>query len=109
MPKSVKSTKHKNKPDYEVSCGNIFADLGFGPEEAVNLSARAELMIFMRGHINSIGLSQRQASAKFGIPQPRIAEIMTLKIDKFSVDQLLKYLSYMGMQATFDIKPLNAK
>lgn len=107
MPKSIKSKKQKNKPDYEVSSGNIFFDLGFDPEEAINLSARAQLMIFIRGYINSNKLSQRQASAKFGIPQPRIAEIMKLKIDKFSVDQLLKYLSLMGMQVSFEIKPLN--
>lgn len=105
MPKSIKTKKHKSKPGYEISCGNIFTDLGFSPEEAINLHARAELMLFIRGYINSNGLSQRKASAKFGIPQPRIAEIMKLKIDKFSVDQLLKYLSLMGMQVSFDIKP----
>lgn len=80
-------------------------DFGFSPEEAVNLTARADILLFIRNHIKDLKWTQRKAAAEYGIPQPRIAEIMSLKIEKFSVDQLLKYLSIMGMTVTIKIEP----
>lgn len=80
-------------------------DFGFPPEEAVNLTARADMLLFIRNHIKDLKWTQRKAAAEYGIPQPRIAEIMSLKIEKFSVDQLLKYLSLMGMTVNIQIEP----
>jgi predicted XRE-type DNA-binding protein len=90
---------------YEIASDNLFMDFGYPPEEAINLNARADIMIFIRKHIRNLKWSQRKAAAEYGIPQPRIAEIMSLKIEKFSVDQLLKYLSCMGMQVKIKIEP----
>lgn len=100
-----KSKKLEKVPIYTIGSNNLAMDFGFPPEEAVNLTARADMLLFIRNHIKDLKWTQRKASAEYGIPQPRIAEIMSLKIDKFSVDQLLKYLSLMGMTVKIKIEP----
>ncbi len=100
-----KSKKLEKEPIYTIASNNLLMDFGFPPEEAVNLTARGDMLLFIRNHIKDLKWTQRRASAEYGIPQPRIAEIMSLKIEKFSVDQLLKYLSLMGMTVKIEIEP----
>lgn len=102
MPRCKKSDKKIiDVPDVEYSSGNIFKDLGFSDEEAVSLLARAELMIQIRDIIRSKGWTQRQAAKKLGVLLPRIAQIMKLRTDGWSMDQLLKYLYKLRQQVSF--------
>src|SRR3989454_9111185 len=68
-----------------TSSGNVFRDLGFGPEEAANLKVRAMLMAELEKHIRSKHLTQKQAAERFGVTQPRISDLMRGKISLFSV------------------------
>jgi len=104
-----KSKKSEKEPIYTTASNNLLMDFGFPPEEAVNLTARADILLFIRNHIKDLKWTQRKAAAEYGIPQPRIAEIMSLKIEKFSIDQLLKYLSLMGMTVRIKIEPFTKK
>lgn len=106
MPKSRKSEQN-SKPTYEVGSGNIFKDLGFPDEEAVNLFARGQLALEIRDIIEKNGWSQRQAAKEMDIPQPRIAEIMKMKIDHYSIDMLLKYLDKLGRKVSFHVEMKN--
>ena len=100
-----KSKKSEKEALYTTASNNLYLDFGYPPDEAINLSARADIMIFIRSHIKELKWTQRKAAAEYGIPQPRIAEIMSGKIEKFSVDQLLKYVSLMGMTVNIQIEP----
>jgi predicted XRE-type DNA-binding protein len=92
----------------EYGSGNIFKDLGFNNEEAASLLARAELMIQLREIIRDQGWTQREAAKQLGVVQPRIAEIMKLRSDHWSVDQLLKYLDKLGKRVSFIIESKKA-
>ena len=46
------------------SCGNVFLDLGFPPEEAVILAMRADLMAKLRLLIDAKGWTQAEASER---------------------------------------------
>jgi predicted XRE-type DNA-binding protein len=76
--------------------GNVFADLGFAPEEAENLKVRSDLMIEIRKIIEDRGLRQTQAAELFGVTQPRISELVRGKIDQFSIDALVNMLAHAG-------------
>ena len=105
MRRCKQSTERRNKmSDIEYSSGNIFKDLGFSDEEAASLLARADLMIQIRDIIRSKGWTQRAAAKKLGVAQPRIAEIMKLRTDHWSIDQLLKYLYKLGRRVSFVIE-----
>ena len=82
--------------------GNVFADVGFGPEEAENLLLRAELM--SRICDLARGVSQREAAVRFGVSQPRLNDLMRGKIDKFSLDALVNMLAHAGMRVELRVR-----
>ncbi len=78
--------------------GNVFEDLGFGPEEAKNLKIRSDLMIAIHRIVEERGLKQTQAAELFGTTQPRISDVMRGKIGEFTIDSLVNMLSHAGVQ-----------
>ena len=82
---------------------NIFADLGFSEDEAVNLKIRADLMLTLRSFMKAKGWTQKDAASFFDETQPRISCLMNGDIKRFSVDKLLLMLSKAGMEVRFEI------
>ena len=82
---------------------NVFKELGFSEEDSANLEARSRLMILLEHEIKKMGLSQAQAAKLLGVKPPRISEIMSGRIDKFSVDLLITYLSRLGKAVQFKL------
>ena len=80
------------------SSGNVFADLGFGPEEAEHLRIRSDLMIALRKLIEDRRLTQAEAARVFGVTQPRISNLVRGKIDLFSIDTLVDMLARAGIR-----------
>lgn len=107
MQKSKKDENRNSKLKSNQSCGNIFKDLGFPDDEAASMFARGQLAIEIRKIIERKGWSQRQAAKEMGIAQPRIAEIMKMRIEKFSIDTLIKYLGKLHHKVTVIVEPID--
>ena len=103
MPRSKTSPKKNSDPMFEIGSGNIFVDLGFPEEQSVNMLARAELMGELREVIRLKGWTQEQAAQVLKIKQPRVAEIMGMKTQHYSVDLLMKLLDRLGKQVVLTI------
>lgn len=103
MAKKTKRTK-KVKPEkieYEVSSGNVFADVGFpNPEEA---DAKSDLAILIRSMIKQRKLTQGQAAKLMRIDQPKVSKIMRGLLSEFTLERLMKYLLSLGFD--IEIKP----
>ncbi|GLS18648.1 transcriptional regulator [Labrys miyagiensis] len=82
---------------------NVWEALG-ETEEAANLHARAELMLALKEQFEKNGWTQKEAAAKLGVSQPRISELSHGKIDLFSLDQLVNYLSKLGLRVDMHIE-----
>jgi predicted XRE-type DNA-binding protein len=95
---SSRSSRNDRRRGSEVisSGGNVFQDMGFSPEEALNLHLRSQLMIELRRLIEERGLTQNQAAKLFGVTQPRISNLVSGKIDLFSLDHLIKIAGRAG-------------
>lgn len=78
------------------SSGNVFADLGFAPEEATLLAMRAELMACLRETIAERGWTQLQAAEHLSIGQSRVSDLVRGKWDKFSLDMLVTLATRAG-------------
>jgi predicted XRE-type DNA-binding protein len=87
------------------SSGNVFEDLGFVPEAASNLTIRAALMLQLEQFMEEQGWTQQQAALQFGVTQPRISDLKRGKIDRFSIDMLVRMLSRAGLRVEFRILP----
>jgi predicted XRE-type DNA-binding protein len=88
--------------------GNVFADLGFGPEEAENLRLRSNLMIQIKCIIRERGLKQREAAEMFGVSQPRISDVTRGKIGEFTIDSLVNMLGHAGIRVDVSFRPVEA-
>mgnify|MGYP001441049133 CR=1 FL=1 len=94
-------TKKKEK-DYEVSTGNVFADLGLDkPEE---LLARAKLLDQVSTLIKNSGLSQKEVAKKLGITQPKVSMLVGGRLSAFSTDSLIHYLSILGCEIEIRVR-----
>jgi predicted XRE-type DNA-binding protein len=90
--------------EIQPSSGNVFADLGFSPEEAQNLKVRSDLMIELSKLIEAKGLTQAAAAKLLGVTQPRISDLVRGKIHRFSVDSLIDMLGHAGATVSFVVK-----
>jgi predicted XRE-type DNA-binding protein len=77
--------------------GNVFADLGFPPEEAENLKIRSRLMGALCDLIAERGLTQAAAGRLFGVAQPRVSDLVRGKIELFTIDALVNMLARAGV------------
>ena len=93
----------QQEPVHESS-GNVFADLGFPPEQAENLRLRADPMIAIRTLIQAQGWTQQQAARHFGVAQPRISEICRGQIGLFTVDKLVNLLARVGRHVSLEVQ-----
>jgi predicted XRE-type DNA-binding protein len=84
---------------------NVFEDLGFEKEEAINLKIRADLMLDLRKFILSRNWTQAEAAMFFGETQPRISNLMNGDIERFAIDKLVQMLSQAGMDVRVLVTP----
>lgn len=84
---------------------NIFEAITDDAEEAADLQFRADLMLLLREYFRSKDAAQAEIGAKLGIPQPRVSELMTGKIDKFSSDKLIGFLAKLGIRFRLVMSP----
>ena len=79
------------------SSGNVFADLGFPPEETAILAMRADLMAQLRLVVEKRNWTQVEAAKVLGISQSRVSDLMRGKWDKFSLDMLVTLATRAGL------------
>jgi predicted XRE-type DNA-binding protein len=80
---------------------SVWDALGFSAPEAVNLEVRSELMLQIRKILRESGWSQAAAAKHCGVSQPRINDLLRGKIDKFSIDALVKMIGALGRRVNF--------
>lgn len=93
-----------NKPSH-VTRGNVFADLGFSPEEAALLALKTQLHLEIMKVVKRRRLTPSQMVKVLEVPQPRVSELMTGKISGVSADLLTKYLHRLGREVKVSTKP----
>ena len=83
--------------DIANSSTNVFADLGFSPEEAAILQMRADLMADLRKVIKARKLTQAKAAKLLGVSQSRVSDLIRGKWEKFSLEMLITLATRAGI------------
>lgn len=73
------------------------------PEEAENMKLRSALMMALKAHIASSGLSQAEAAKLFGVTQPRISDLTRGKITLFGLDALVNMATAAGLRVEMQV------
>lgn len=105
MPKSkMMRKKIVNGETYLEGSDNVFRDLGFPEEEAVNMLARSEMIIQIKEILDERELTQNEAAKLLGVRQPRVSALYTGKLNDFTIDMLMKWLTILGKKVTIQIE-----
>lgn len=86
-----------------ITTDNIFADLGL--EDAEEMATRSDLMSEIVNLIRKSSLTQKEIAAILDISSPKVSALMTGKINDFSNDTLMNYLSLLGCNIEIRIIP----
>lgn len=83
---------------YTVSSGNVFADLGI--PDAEDALVKSDLAIEIAATIKKRRLTQEQAAEMMGIGQSRVSRIVRGRLDHYSIDSLLRFLTVLNRDVT---------
>lgn len=76
---------------------NVFEQIGFSPEEAAALKMKSELHSQIVKAIKKRGYAQADLQKRLDESQPRVSDLMTGKIAKFSLETLIAYAEALGL------------
>lgn len=95
---------------------NLFADLGFGPEQSAALKANSQriiseklmiknsLMGELAKWIDDNQLKQVEAAQILGVSRPRVSDVINRKSTKFTIDALVDMLAKTGKNIVLSIR-----
>lgn len=92
-----------SKPKMTSGTGNVFADLGFAPEEASLLQMRVDLMNELRLVIVVRAWTQVVAARELGVSQSRISDLVRGKWQQFSLDMLVTLAVRAGLRVSVEL------
>ena len=76
------------------SSGNVFADLGI--ENSEQYLAKSELAAEILRIIQRRRLTQAEAGKLLGLRQPKVSDLLRGRLDGFSTDRLLRFITLLG-------------
>lgn len=96
--------------------GNVFADLGFPPEEAIALQRESQriiseklaikeyLMATLAEWMEEESLKQSEAAEILGVTRPRVSDVVNGKSVKFTIDALVDMLARAGKHVQLSVR-----
>jgi len=84
------------------SSGNVFADLGL--PDAEELDTKVRLGAAICRIVERRGLTQAQVAAALEINQPKVSALLHYKLEGFSVERLMRFLTALGHDVEIVIK-----
>jgi len=90
-------------PEYTVSGGNVFADLGL--PNAEELQAKAVLANQIASIVTHRHLTQVEAARILSTGQPKVSELLAGRLDGFSIERLIRYLNALDRDVQIVVSP----
>ena len=87
----------------ETGSGNVFADLGLPDPGERHL--RVQLALRLNDLLQAEGLTQAAAAKRLGIAQPHVSELKNYKLNRFSSERLLHYITLLNRDVEIFIRP----
>ena len=84
----------KKRIKVEVGSGNLFADLGF--PDAKERKLKVQLAVEVNRVLKERKLTQHAVAKVLGIRQPHVSELVRYRLDRFSVERLMDFLTLLG-------------
>jgi predicted XRE-type DNA-binding protein len=82
---------------------NVFADLGYA--DAAERQTKARLALAVNELLKSRKLKQREIATLLAIPQPKVSALKNYRLDQFSVERLMEFLTSLDQDVEIIIRP----
>jgi predicted XRE-type DNA-binding protein len=87
----------------DAGSGDVLVDLGF--PDADERKLRVELAMQLNELLAARRLTQASVAQMFGIPQPHISELKHYKLNRFSSERLLHFVTLLDRDVEIIIRP----
>jgi predicted XRE-type DNA-binding protein len=104
-PRKGQEDEMSGEKDTGVTHGstNVFADLGL--PDAVERQTKTRLAMQVNELLKDRRLKQVEAARVLGIPQPKISALANYRLDGFSVEKLMEFLTLLNQDVEILIRP----
>ena len=82
---------------------NVFADLGY--PDAAERQTKTRLALAVNNLLKARKLKQREAAELLHIPQPKVSALKNYRLDQFSVERLMEFLTALNQDVEIMIRP----
>ncbi len=89
--------------DVNSGSGNVFADLG--RPDAAERQTKTRLAMAINGILSERKLKQVEAARLLSIPQPRVSSLARYRLNDFSVEKLMEFLTLLDQDVEIMIRP----
>jgi predicted XRE-type DNA-binding protein len=91
--------------ELEITHGttNVFADLGY--PDAAERQTKTRLALAVNELLKSRKLKQREIAILLNIPQPKVSDLKNYRLDQFSVERLMEFLTALDRDVEITIRP----
>ena len=94
----------RTRTEVEAGSGNVvFADLGYADARSRRL--KVELAMEVNRILGELGLAQDRAAKLLGIRQPHVSDLVRYRLNRFSVERLMDFLTRLGRDVEIRIAP----
>lgn len=90
---------------HEKSGGNVFADLGFTPAAAAELTVKSTLIMTIHDTIKQRELTQQEAAQLCGTDQPTLSKVLRGRMESVTIDKLAAWLNALGRTVEIHVRP----
>ena len=94
--------KKEPLPEFEVSSGNIFADIGLPNPEEHLLKAQLVVQLLL---IKARKLTQTSAAKRLGVKRPDLSNILRGRFRGYSVGRLMRMLTAFDQDIDIVVRP----
>jgi predicted XRE-type DNA-binding protein len=91
--------------DNDITRGsdNVFDDLGF--PDAAERQVKTRLALAVNELLKARKLKQREIAELLDIPQPKVSALKNYRLDQFSVERLMAFLTRLNQDVEITIRP----
>ena len=82
---------------------NVFADLGM--PDAMERQTKTRLALALNDLLKERGLKQMETAKLLGVPQPKVSALANYRLDGFSVEKLMSFLTALNQDVEIMIRP----
>ncbi len=99
----MREKKKTEKETVDAGTGDVLVDLGF--PDADERKLRVQLAMRLNELVAARRLTQARAAQLFGIPQPHVSELKHYKLNRFSSERLLRFVTLLDRDVEIIIRP----